>query len=400
LKNTGLLILGICIGWLLHDNFPHIVRYISSSPEEITSSLESPAVGHENQDEITGMGDRATSRLQWETSAITTLEPTQPFSESITGLLAELKAGNYAQSVTRCGSGDSDFNQDCRRNLVEFAQSGALTDSEARFLLELWMAENPDDLEVGTVLVDQDIHNQRYVDAARRLALMQSYLTEPRKLEAIARTTQNFARRAIVKLDLQGDFADLQALLELLIDMDPGRAAWRYSLASVQNDQGYYDSAITTLSFILFDQEYGDRATRLYESIVEKLNLASFSEVPLRNTGFQFLVKARVNNRHELNLILDTGATVTALRGNVLERFGLVSGNDRAIVLNTVGGRVNSTLVRLSSLSVGGQVVREIDVANTDLGDIAADGLLGMNFLEHFRFIIDQKRRRLYLERK
>lgn len=400
MKYTGLLILGICIGWLLRDNFPHIARYISSPPEKITPSLESSAVDYENQVEVSVTEGRESARRQSEVSGSAALEPARQFAESTTGLFADLKVGNYSQSVTRCGSGGSSFNQDCRRRLLEFAQSGAVTDSEARYLLELWMAEYPDDLEIGTVLVDQDIHHQRYVDAARRLALMQSYLTDPRQLDAIARKTQNFARRAIIKMDLQGDLAGLQALLEALIDMDPGRAAWRYSLANVQKDQGYYDSAINTLSFILFDPEYGDRPTPLYESIVEKLNLASFSEVPLRNTGFQFLVKALVNNRHELNLILDTGATVTTIRGDVLEKLGLVSVNDRAIVLNTVGGRVKSSLVRLSSLDIGGQVVRGIDVANSDLGDLAADGLLGMNFLEHFRFIIDQKKRRLYLEPK
>ena len=400
MKYIGLIILGILIGWLLRENLPHFTDYISPPSEESTSSLDSPAVGHENQGEIPEMDNRESSQLQSETSGTLLLEPVQPFSGSIVDLLTGLKAGNYSQAVTLCGSGDTSFKQDCRRNLIEFAQSESLTNSEARYLLELWMAENPDDLEIGTVLVDQDIHHQRYVDAARRLALMQSYLTEPRKLEAIAQKTQNFARTAIIKMDLQGDFAGLQELLEALIDMDPGRAAWRYSLARVQNDQAYYDSAINTLSFILFDPEYGDRATRLYESIVEKLNLASFSEVPLRNTGFQFLVKVLVNNLHELNLVLDTGASVTAIRGDVLEKLGLVSGNDRAIVLNTVGGRVNSTLVRLNSLGVGGQVVWKIDVANTDLGDLDADGLLGMNFLEHFRFIIDQQKRRLYLEPK
>jgi len=57
--------------------------------------------------------------------------------------------------------------------------------------------------------------------------------------------------------------------------------------------------------------------------------------------------------------------------------------------------------IRLESLGVGAFIVEAIDVGVYDAGRDAPEiqGLLGANFLGHFRFTVDRAQRQLSLER-
>ena len=60
----------------------------------------------------------------------------------------------------------------------------------------------------------------------------------------------------------------------------------------------------------------------------------------------------------------------------------------------TANGEVDAPLIRIQSLTVGGQVVSPITVGAISFSRSAAsfDGLLGMNFLQKFEFSLDQQR--------
>jgi len=63
----------------------------------------------------------------------------------------------------------------------------------------------------------------------------------------------------------------------------------------------------------------------------------------------------------------------------------------RSGVFNTANGRVRAPVYVLESLSVGDWKVSNLEIGVLDLsGGSAIDGLLGMNFLKHFQFFIDQ----------
>jgi predicted aspartyl protease len=53
---------------------------------------------------------------------------------------------------------------------------------------------------------------------------------------------------------------------------------------------------------------------------------------------------------------------------------------------------------RIDALAVGDWQVRDLDIGVLELGSRGTvDGLLGMDFLQHFRFFIDQNRAELRL---
>jgi clan AA aspartic protease (TIGR02281 family) len=93
-----------------------------------------------------------------------------------------------------------------------------------------------------------------------------------------------------------------------------------------------------------------------------------------------------------MQLLIDTGASLTIFTPEVLEQHGIrYHETGRSDIFNTANGPVRAPVYKLDYLSVGGWQVHHLEIGVLDLGSGAGvDGLLGMNFLSHFQFFIDQ----------
>ena len=112
--------------------------------------------------------------------------------------------------------------------------------------------------------------------------------------------------------------------------------------------------------------------------------------IPLVRNGSHYLVDARLGSQ-PARLLIDTGASLTMLTPDTLQRSGSgARATGRTGLFNTANGRVSAPIYRLDALSVGDWRVSDLDVGVLELGDPGIDGLLGMNFLRHFQFFIDQ----------
>lgn len=125
------------------------------------------------------------------------------------------------------------------------------------------------------------------------------------------------------------------------------------------------------------------------------------SPVPIDIVGNHILVRAVLNDREAVTLLLDTGATHTMLTPAAAQRAGLTPA-PRALTgaLQVVGGRqVRFPLVPLAALGMGEAVVENLQVGilSTFPGTRTVDGLLGGDFLEHFTLTLDYSARRLQL---
>ncbi|MEW6101035.1 MAG: retropepsin-like aspartic protease [Candidatus Omnitrophota bacterium] len=126
--------------------------------------------------------------------------------------------------------------------------------------------------------------------------------------------------------------------------------------------------------------------------------------VAFSHDGQSVIISAKLNNKVEANLILDTGATLVMLRRAIAEKLGFDL--DRAlpdIQLTLADGRkVNGKYVILESIKV-----QNVEARNVEAGIIldeagalgSGDGLLGMSFLKKFNFKVDHKEKRLILEK-
>lgn len=118
--------------------------------------------------------------------------------------------------------------------------------------------------------------------------------------------------------------------------------------------------------------------------------------------GAAIVVPVRINGGAPVDLILDTGATLTCLDTAVVRRLALPA--RRAVVGSAVGvggsGRVR--LHGVDSLQLGATVARGLTICAMDLSALRAvgpdvHGLLGLNVLREFRLTIDFEREVLRL---
>lgn len=115
------------------------------------------------------------------------------------------------------------------------------------------------------------------------------------------------------------------------------------------------------------------------------------------------LVPVHVNGHGPFRLVLDTGATLTCLDQEVVQRLELPPARGVVGVGAGVGGSGQMSLVRIDSVRVGaaraeGMTGCALDLRHTGAVGLDIDGLLGLDFLRAFRVTIDFEREVLLLQ--
>jgi len=115
------------------------------------------------------------------------------------------------------------------------------------------------------------------------------------------------------------------------------------------------------------------------------------------------LLAVTLNKKIEASLVLDTGASIMLLRKDVAKKLGLdldTAKFDMQVQLAD-GRKVNAKHIVLESVKVQNSEALNVDAAILlDEADISfGEGLLGMSFLSRFNFKVDQKEKKLTLEK-
>lgn len=115
-------------------------------------------------------------------------------------------------------------------------------------------------------------------------------------------------------------------------------------------------------------------------------------------------VDALLNNKVNATLLLDTGAYYVMITRRIAKELGMkIKGTrERIIELQVGDGRlVEAEYIILDSVNVQSAELRDVEAAVVlDVEDDIEDGLLGMSFLNNFKFQIDNVSKKLTLERK
>jgi tetratricopeptide (TPR) repeat protein len=130
-------------------------------------------------------------------------------------------------------------------------------------------------------------------------------------------------------------------------------------------------------------------------------SLMTATSVPVEVVGNAMLVHVTVNGTQRALMLVDTGASITAIRPLVLRRLGLTvpSTAPRRRVAVVSGETLNVPLVVLD-LQVGDARVQNVSTAVVEAfpAEPDVDGLLGADFLQRFKVSLDRSSRRLSLE--
>lgn len=113
--------------------------------------------------------------------------------------------------------------------------------------------------------------------------------------------------------------------------------------------------------------------------------------------GSAILVSAYINGKGPVDLILDTGSTITCLDDSLVEQLKLPARRGAVGVGAGIGISGPLKLVRVDSLRVGAAAASDLTACSLNMSSLqrispGARGLLGLNFLREFRVNIDFER--------
>lgn len=150
-----------------------------------------------------------------------------------------------------------------------------------------------------------------------------------------------------------------------------------------------------------WEGERKDLEERISQQQLEEENKPGKHEFSQGAQGI--LLPVTLNKKVEASLVLDTGASIILLRKDVVKKLGLnldTAKFDMQVQLAD-GRKVNAKHVVLESVRVQNSEALNVDAAVLldEAGISFGEGLLGMSFLNRFNFKVDQKEKKLILEK-
>jgi clan AA aspartic protease (TIGR02281 family) len=279
----------------------------------------------------------------------------------------------------------------------------------AEQLLQRFLVSAYRDVDARLLLAEVLQEQQDSTAAIDQLYEARGYAWRPRIQQQITERIRSLVARQAKSLQDNDEQTALLALFQHLTELEPDHAPWFMQLAVTQLALDDRAAARNSLLLVVQDPAVGARA----RSMLSELNVAlagtqgtepegfvpDVSGIPLRRSGGHFIVEASPGNGRSLQLLIDTGASLTIFTPGVLAQRGIrYQDTGRTGVFNTANGPVRAPVYRIDSLAVGDWHVRQLEIGVLDLGERSGvDGLLGMNFLSHFRFFIDQNENLLRL---
>ena len=126
------------------------------------------------------------------------------------------------------------------------------------------------------------------------------------------------------------------------------------------------------------------------------------ASIPIEKHGQVVIIQATLNNKRAAKFVVDTGASYTLISNALARELSIdVGPSSKTLPFQTANGLINAPVTSLESITVGGMEIRDLPTAVHDaIPDPQVAGLLGLNFLSHFRMDIDTQKGVLHLEKK
>ncbi len=177
------------------------------------------------------------------------------------------------------------------------------------------------------------------------------------------------------------------------LEYAPGNAHYLYNHALASYHLEDYVASQITLDQLAEHHEFKQQAEQLHLLIQQALTGVEIIKLTAR--GSHYLVKGIINDDIETELMIDTGASFTVINQTLLNSLNTPANYLGTLEVNTANGIVEAARYQLETFQVGQQRIRNFEVLV--IKNHAGYGLLGMNFLENFKFNINQQMNELEL---
>lgn len=320
----------------------------------------------------------------------------QPTSAGVT--FGKLLAGDQYPQAMQLFSRQEDarIREQYRAAVVSHLERllGAGDYTRAGRLLSAYLQQEYRDVEVLLLRARLAWLQGNFRQAVDTLYEARAYEYLPQRITEINKKIREFVAGFDTQLRETNEDRQRLELYEQLTLLEPDYSPYFIELASAQLDLDRFDEARQSLVLVESDPRVSKDARQLLNRIENTLTFTQPTPmaIPLIRQGEHFIVEAWLNHAFPVRLLIDTGASITVIDHDVLRAAG-VSRQARAPVrqFNTAGGMVRGTVYLADALAIGEQSVSNIEIADLEFTHAhSVDGLLGMNYLKHFRFFIDQ----------
>jgi len=218
------------------------------------------------------------------------------------------------------------------------------------------------------------------------------------------RNAMNFSRSLVQQfadgLIKNNHWLELRNLVEEVTVFDPQNLNLQWLFVRAQFQLGEFEYAREAIEPLLSEPNYKIKALALLAEI--EVALRKPQSIPLNRQGEHFIVQALMNDTFKVSLMLDTGASISLLSEpafEVLNQYSEVL-YVKDVNLNTAGGTITASIYQVAEFAIQDYIVNDFVFAVSSFVSEGNDGLLGMNFLKHFDFHIDQNNGLLVLKNK
>ena len=261
-----------------------------------------------------------------------------------------------------------------RRGLESFARDG---------ILWFKLAEICAELELTREVIDA-LLQVRELESSRRIAPMLEGAYHQLARDALK---ENDGRRA--------ELAYVEGIEQI-----PDSAILRLHLGQLYQEWAIYQDAIRLLEEAKqLDSALAQQSDALLGRIDDILSSREAVVIPIPEGAPSISAKVLLDGRMEATFVIDTGATYTAISETLARRLGYAFERGERINVTTAAGRMQVRRIRLVSVSLQGYAVHNLPVIVLPDSKGRSLNLLGLNFLNYFKYSVDSTRGEFRLER-
>ncbi len=267
------------------------------------------------------------------------------------------------------------------------------------------------DVDARLLMVEADYRAMKYQMAIDSLYLAKGHAFREDVIEGIANKTRLIVNKQADVFKNNNQYTELLALYEMLTQLEADYAPYFIGLAEAQILLGNIDAAKNNLQMLLDDVDVGHQASLMLAKLqpkvaapetfddVEEEEQEASPGIALFRRGNNYFIDTYPNGDDAIRMLIDTGASLTVLTPAALKKHRVKYKDTGEVrVFSTANGLVEAPIYQLEYLLVGDWRVDNIAIAVLEMqNDGSSEGLLGMNFLQHFQFFIDQKNKLLHL---
>lgn len=272
--------------------------------------------------------------------------------------------------------------------------------NDARELIDAYLSYEYRDAAALNLKIELQLKYDDYFEVIKTYYALYGFEHQPEKLQELTQKIRNTVSVFSNKLDKSGQYQGKLELYSFLVDAEPGYAPYFVELAKTQMRLNKNDEARQSLLLV----EHDARVTEQVQNLLQQINQPPGDAggvpvmVPLSKIGEHFVVDALVNDSVSIRLLIDTGASTTVVKSEIIDAYFSSVPVHNVVRFSTANGLATANLYRFNSISINELEVGDILVGGLQLDNMPfADGLLGMNFLKHYRFYIDQNQQMLKL---